>query len=109
MAFRRKIESGVTIKDESPIEKEWRDMWKSANSCWSESEGVYFKSTQKVQTNLFFSARWRKEDSHKRTASRNDDAHFHTAHSDSRSMSIVSHLHCCLNEFESEIGERGLG
>ncbi|CAE6429759.1 unnamed protein product [Rhizoctonia solani] len=92
MAFRRKIESGVTIKDESPIDKEWRDMWKNANNCWSESE-----------------ARWRKEDSHKRTASRNDDAHFHTAHSDSRSMSIADDdkvMNAIMSHFEKEMEKR---
>ncbi|ELU45195.1 hypothetical protein AG1IA_00774 [Rhizoctonia solani AG-1 IA] len=82
MAFRRKIENGVTIKDESPIDKEWRDMWKNTNNCWSESE-----------------ARWRKEDGHKRTASRNDDSHFHTADDDKVMNAIMSH-------FEKEMEKR---
>ncbi|KAF8674990.1 hypothetical protein RHS04_06972 [Rhizoctonia solani] len=92
MAFRRKIENGVTIKDESPIDKEWRDMWKNTNNCWSESE-----------------ARWRKEDGHKRTASRNDDSHFHTAHLDSRNMSIADDdkvMNAIMSHFEKEMEKR---
>ncbi|CAE6466155.1 unnamed protein product [Rhizoctonia solani] len=92
MAFRRKIESGITIKDESPIDKEWRDMWKNANNCWSESE-----------------ARWRKEDAHRRTASRNDDSHFHTAHSDTHNISVADDdkvMNAIMSHFGKEMEKR---
>ncbi|CAE6388096.1 unnamed protein product [Rhizoctonia solani] len=94
MAFRRKIEGAIGIKDDSPIDKEWRDMWKSTNSDWAESE-----------------ARWRKEVTHKRTASRNEDSYFHTAHSDSRNASVADDdkvMNAILTHFEKEMEKRRL-
>ncbi|CAE6426085.1 unnamed protein product [Rhizoctonia solani] len=92
MAFRRKIEGGISIKDDSPIDKEWRDMWKNTNDYWAESE-----------------ARWRKEDAHRRTASRNDDSHFHTAHSDSRNVQIADDdkvMNAIFSHFGKEMEKR---
>ncbi|KAJ1301987.1 hypothetical protein OPQ81_000822 [Rhizoctonia solani] len=93
MAFRRKIEGGVGIKDDSPIDKEWREMWKNTNDYWVESE-----------------ARWRTEDAHKRTASRNEDSHFHTAHSDSRNNTTVADddklMNAIFTHFEKEMEKR---
>ncbi|CAE6417459.1 unnamed protein product [Rhizoctonia solani] len=92
MAFRRKIEGGVGIKDDSPIDKEWRDMWKNTSDSWSESE-----------------ARWRKEDAHRRTASRNDDSHFHTVHSESRNGAIADDdkvMNAIFTHFEKEMEKR---
>ncbi|KAG8730097.1 hypothetical protein FRC11_007426, partial [Ceratobasidium sp. 423] len=92
MAFRRKIEGGVGIKDDSPIDKEWRDMWKNTNDDWTE-----------------FEARWRKEDTHRRTASRNEDSHFHTAHSDSWNAAIADDdkvMNAIFTHFEKEMEKR---
>ncbi|KAH7345573.1 hypothetical protein B0J17DRAFT_43210 [Rhizoctonia solani] len=92
MAFRRKIEGGISIKDDSPIDKEWRDMWKNTNDYWTESE-----------------ARWRKEDVHRRTASRNDESHFHTAHSDSRNAPVADDdkvMNAIFSHFGKEMEKR---
>ncbi|CAE6450682.1 unnamed protein product, partial [Rhizoctonia solani] len=92
MAFRRKIEGGIGIKDDSPIDKEWRDMWKNTNGDWAESE-----------------ARWRKEVTHKRTASRNEDSYFHTAHADSRNASVADDdkvTNAIIFHFEKEMEKR---
>lgn len=43
MAFRQKVERGVGQAEDSPQEKEWRDMWKTTDSYWNEFEGMDFK------------------------------------------------------------------
>ncbi|CUA71086.1 Actin cytoskeleton-regulatory complex protein PAN1 [Chaetomium globosum CBS 148,51] [Rhizoctonia solani] len=92
MAFRRKIEGGLGIKDDNSIDKEWRDMWKNTSNEWAESE-----------------ARWRKEVAHRRSASRNDDSHFHTMQSDSRNASVADDdkvMNAILSHFEKEMEKR---
>ncbi|KAG8751765.1 hypothetical protein FRC11_009028, partial [Ceratobasidium sp. 423] len=43
-AFRQRIESGADIKNDSPIDKEWRNIWVHTNTSWSDAESTYFKS-----------------------------------------------------------------
>ncbi|CAE6436689.1 unnamed protein product [Rhizoctonia solani] len=43
-AFRQRIESGTDIKSDSPIDKEWRDIWLHTNTSWSDAESAYFES-----------------------------------------------------------------
>lgn len=92
MAFRQKVERGVGQAEDGPQEKEWRDMWKTTDSYWNE-----------------FEARWRQDLAQRRSASRNDDGHFHTAHSDSRDMTSPDDdntMTSLMSSFEREMGEK---
>ncbi|QRV82124.1 hypothetical protein RhiJN_10139 [Ceratobasidium sp. AG-Ba] len=92
MAFRQKVEAGLPqVEDNSP-ESEWRELWKSTSSTWAE-----------------FEARWRQEDAQKRAASRNDDGHFHTAHSESRDMTSTDDdkaMNTIMAAFEQRMNEK---
>lgn len=50
MAFRRNVEGGYGVKDDSAQDKEWREMWKNTNSCWAEFEGMNLKSPKKAHS-----------------------------------------------------------
>ncbi|CUA69956.1 Tyrosine-protein kinase JAK1 [Rhizoctonia solani] len=91
-AFQQKIEGGVGTKDDSLIDKEWRDMWKNTSNGWTEPE-----------------ARWRKEVPHRRSASRNDGPQSHTVQSDSRNASVGDDdkvMNAILSHFEKEMEKR---
>jgi len=92
MAFRQKVEGGHGQAEDSSPESEWRELWKSTNSSWGE-----------------FEARWRQDDVQKRATSRNDDGHFHTAHSESRDMTSTDEdktMSAILAGFEHRMNEK---
>ncbi|KAF8601511.1 hypothetical protein BDV93DRAFT_232516 [Ceratobasidium sp. AG-I] len=92
MSFRQKVESNVGQAGDGPQEREWRDMWKTTDSYWNE-----------------FEARWRQDLAQRRTASRNDDGHFHTVHSDSRDMTSPDDdnaMTSLMSSFERAMGDK---